>query len=149
VPELLEAVKSFNLMEFYLSLSIEYKGYLKKYSHYLSCYPKKILSCYPECDGCFMVANGAQFLWATAANAIPEGKLKFAEKLLTHALTLAEEIEDQAWIHANLVQVYHDNHESDPEACRKSIKHCRELIKLGYMKAWAENMMQEMLVYKV
>lgn len=149
MPELLEAVKSFNLTEFYFSLTIEDKKSLQKYSRYLSCYPKRILSCHPDCDGCFMVSNGAQFLWATAANAIPDKKLDFAETLLIHALSLAQDPEDLAWVHANLAQVYYDQHKTDPDAGRKSISHCRELVKLGYMRSWAENMIQELAVFQV
>lgn len=149
MPGLLEAVRLFDLTEFFFSLSIQDKEHMKKYSKYLSCYPKNMTSCHPDCDGGFMVTNSAQFLWATAANAIPDGKLGFAERLLLQALSLAEQTDDLAWIHANLAQVYYDAHKSDPDAGRKSISHCRELVKLGYMKTWAKNMMEELLVFQV
>lgn len=149
MSKLNQTVKALNLTEFYFSLSISDKSNFAKYSHYLSCCPEKVTSCQPDCDGCFMVTNGAQFLWATAANAIPEGKLDFAEKLLTYALKIADDPEDFAWIHANLAQVYYDKHKTEPEAGRKSIGHCRELLKLGYMKSWAQNLMQELIVFHV
>lgn len=149
MPDLLKTIRNFGLSEFYFSLSVEHKEYLAKYSQYLATQPQKILSCSPGCDGCFMVENGSQFLWATAANAIPDRKYEFAEEILTHALTIAEDTEDIAWIHANLAQVYYDNHKTSPEAGRKSMTHCRKLIELGYMKSWAQNMMEELAVFQV
>lgn len=150
MPNLLRTVKSFGLTEFYFSLSFGDKTNLANYSQYLTCLPQKKMSCAPNCDGCFMVSNGAQFLWATAANAMPDKKLLFAERLLTHALTIAREKEDIAWIHANLAQVYYEGHKTgsrvDSRAASRSISHCRKLIELGYMKSWAQNMMEEMLV---
>ncbi len=147
MPDLLQTVKSFGLTEFYFSLPVKDKTDLAKYSRYLQCRPQKIISCTSDCEGCFLVTNGAQFLWATAANAIPHKKYGFAERLLTHALSIADETEDIAWIHANLAQVYYDRHKLDPEAGKKTINHCRELIKLGYMKTWARNMMEELAVF--
>ncbi len=149
MTELLKAVKSFGLTQFYFSLSVADKADLDKYAKHLSCYPRRILSCSPACEGCFMVTNGAQFLWAAAANAIPDKKLDFAERLLTHALTIAVDTEDRAWIHANLAQVYYEMHKNRPEAGKKSIHHCRELLKLGYMKSWAQNMIDELMVFQV
>ncbi|PKM82608.1 MAG: hypothetical protein CVU89_03670 [Firmicutes bacterium HGW-Firmicutes-14] len=149
MQSLLETVKSFGLTEFYFSLTVEDKTDLAGYSRHLPCAPLKSNNCSPGCDACFMVVNGAQFLWVTAANAIPDKKLKFAERLLIHALDIATDPEDVAWIHANLAQLYYDDHKYDPEAGRKSILHCRELIKLGYMKPWAKNMIDELMVFQV
>ncbi len=149
MADLMHTVRSFGLTEFYLSLSPEDKRDFARYSRYLSCVPERILSCSPGCEGCFMVTNAARLLWATAANAIPDRKHSFAERLLTHALALSREAEDTAWIHANLAQLYYDRHKNDPEATRKSIFHCRELIKLGYMRSWATNLMEEMAVFHV
>jgi hypothetical protein len=146
---LLETVKTYGLTEFYFSLSVEDKAELARYSRHLPCGPKNSYNCSPVCDVCFMVANGAQFLWATAANAIPDKKLKFAERLLVHALDIAKDHEDLAWIHANLAQLYYDDHKYDSEAGRKSIHHCRELILLGYMKPWAQNMIDELMVFQI
>lgn len=149
MPNLMQTIKSYGLTEFYFSLSVEDKECLANYSQHLSIKPNKLMSCSPDCDGCFMVNNGARFLWATAANAIPDGKYGFVERLLIHALDIADEPDDVAWIHANLAQVYYDKHKLDPAAGRKSITHCRELIKMGYMKSWARNMMEELTVYTV
>ncbi len=149
MSDLLKTVKSFGLTQFYFSLSVEDKAALEKYSRNLSCYPGKILSCSPDCPGCFTVTSAAQFLWATAANSLPDKKLEFAERLLTHALDIAVEEEDKAWIHANLAQVYYDLHKIKPEASKKSIHHCRELIKLGYMKSWAQKLIEEIMVFQV
>lgn len=146
---LLKTVKSLGLAQFYFSLSIEDKEYFNNYAKWLMCEPEKIFSCTPGCDGCFMVENGAQLLWATAANAIPDKKLLFAERLLLYALELANDIEDLAWIHANLAQVYYDKHKTEPSAVRKSITHCNKLIELGYMKSWAENILEELTVLQV
>lgn len=147
--DLQKTVSSLGLAQFYFSLSIEDKEYLEKYSKWLKCRPENMLNCTPGCDGCFMVENAAQLLWATAANAIPDKKLEFAERLLTYAVEIAEDLEDLAWIHANLAQVYYDKHKTDSAAIRKSIKHCRKLIEMGYMKSWAENMMEELMVFQV
>ena len=148
MSQLLQIVKSLGLAEFYFSLSISDKLDMAKYSKYLTCRPEKMMSCSPDCDGCFLVANGAQFLWATAANAIPHKKHGFAERILTHALTIATEMDDRAWTHANLAQIYYDRHKLDPEAGEKSINHCRELIKIGYMKKWAQNIMEELTIFQ-
>lgn len=149
MANLLQTVKSLGLSEFYFSLPVDFKSDLKKYSRYLSISPENIMSCSPDCQGCFMVTNGAQLLWATATNAIPDKKYEFAECLLKHGLTIAKESEDVAWIHANLAQLYYDRHKTDPDAGRRSISHCRELIKLGYMKSWAQNLMEEIMVFQV
>lgn len=147
--DLLKTVKTLGLAQFYFSLPIEDKECFERYSKWLKCEPEKILSCTPGCEGCFMVENAAQLLWATAANAIPDKKLAFAERLLTYALEIAEDIEDLAWIHANLAQVYYDRHKTEPSAVRKTITHCRKLIELGYMKSWAQNMMEELMVFQM
>ena len=149
MSKLIQAIKTLGLTEFYFSLSIIDKTELAKYSKYLA-FPSEIMSrCSAECDGCFVVSNAAQFLWATAANAIPHRKHNFAERLLSHALSIAVETDDLAWIHANLAQIYYDKHKIDPEACIKAIKHCHELIRLGFMKSWAENMMEELVVFQL
>ena len=149
MPDLLKIIKSFGLTEFYVSLSVPDKNDLAHYSRYLICVPENSPTCGPNCDNCFIISSGARFLWATAANAIPEGKLGFARKLLTHALSISFENEDTAWIHANLAQVYYENHKNDHDSVKKSIYHCRELIKMGFMKSWAQNMIEEMTVYYV
>lgn len=149
MADFLRAVRSFGLTKFYLSLSPEEKRDFARYSRYLRCAPDGIACCSPACKGCFVVTNAAQLLWATAGNALPDRKHEFAERLLNHALTISEEPEDTAWIHANLAQLYYDRHKSDPEATGKSIFHCRELIKLGYMRSWATNLMEEMAVFHV
>jgi len=148
MSDLIKTLKQFGLTEFYFSLPIQDKADMAGYSATLICVPQNTLNCRPECNECFMVHNGSQFLWATAANAIPDRKYRFAEKLLTHALSITIETDDLAWIHANLAQVYFDNHKSDPDAGKKSILHCRELIKMGYMKIWARNMMEELTVFQ-
>ncbi len=149
MKDLLKTIKSFGLSEFYFSLSIEDKENLAKYSKWLFCNSDEIYSYSGGCDECFMINSGAQLLWATAANAIPQKKLDFAEKLLIQALEIAKDIEDIAWIHANLAQVYYDKHKTDPSAGRKSITHCRKLIEIGYLKSWAQNMMEELAVFQV
>lgn len=145
---LTQNVKDFGLTEFYFSLSVNDKTELAKYSRYLICRPEKKSKYSSHDEECFQVSNAAQFLWATAANAIPHKKYGFAEHLLQHALTIAVDTDDIAWIHANMAQVYYDKSKLDPEAARKSIMHCRELIKLGFMKSWAENMMEELAVFQ-
>ena len=149
MQDLVRTLKSFGLTEFYFSLSVDDKSNFAKYSKYLNCTPQKIPNCSPNCEGCFVVSNGAQFLWATAANAIPHREFEFAKKLLDHALSIAADPEDAAWTHANLAQIHYDNHKLDPEAGKKSILHCRELIKLGFMKSWAQNMIEELMVFQV
>jgi len=145
----IQAIKNLGLSEFYFSLSISDKADLAKYSKYLI-FPSDIMSrCSADCEECFVVSNASQFLWATAANAIPHRKHRFAERLLRHALSIAVEADDLAWIHANLAQVYYDKHKIDSEACIKAIKHCHELIRLGFMKSWAENMMEELVVFQL
>lgn len=146
MSKLINAIKNLGLTEFYFSLSIRDKAELAEYSKYLI-FPADIgHHCSSDCDECFVVSNAAQFLWATAANAIPHRKHRFAEHLLTHALEIAVETDDLAWTHANLAQIYYDRHKIEPEACLKAIDHCHELIKLGFMKSWAENMMEELVV---
>lgn len=149
MPELLDTVKIFGLAEFYLSRSLTDKKKIAHYSRYLVSSPEQSRSCPRDSCDKFLVTNGAQFLWATAANAIPDQELYLAEDLLLKALSIANELEDIAWIHANLAQVYYDLHKTDPDAARKSIQHCRQLIGLGYMSRWAENMMQELAVMQV
>ncbi len=146
MPNLMQTIKSFGLTEFYLSLSVSDKEDLARYSRYLVCPPDRTV-CSPLCDSCFIVKNGAQLLWASAANAIPDRKLDFARRLLTHALSIAGDNEDIAWIHANLAQVYYESHKTDRESLKKSIYHCHELIRMGFMKSWAENMIEEMTVF--
>jgi hypothetical protein len=143
MPDLLKKVKSFGLTGFYLSLSVENKANLANYSKYLICKSEQLPGCSPNCQDCFMVTNGARFLWATAANALPNQKYEFSEELLTHALTIAYDNEDIAWIHANLAQLYYHKKKSDPAASAKSINHCNKLISLGYMKSWAEGLIEE------
>ena len=148
MPDLMQTIKSYGLTEFYFSLSVADKGDLARYSRYLVCPPDKTV-CSPGCDSCFLVQNGAQLLWASAANAIPDNKLDFARRLLIHALSISGNDEDTAWIHANLAQVYYENHKLDRESLKKSIYHCHELIKMGFMKSWANNMIEEMSVFQV
>ena len=148
MPNLLQTIKSFGLTEFYFSLSVADKENFARYSRYLVCPPESTV-CSPVCESCFVVKNGAQLLWASAANAIPEKKLDFARRLLNHALSISGDDEDTAWIHANLAQVYYENHKLDREAVKKSIHHCHELIKMGFMKSWAHNMIEEMSVFHV
>lgn len=149
MPDLVKIVKAFRLTEFYFSLSVPDKADFARYSQYLSCDLQKTISCPQSCQGFFTVSNGAQFLWATAANAIPDRKYEFAERLLHQALISANDIEDIAWIHANLAQIYYDLYKSDPEAGKKSISHCQELIKIGYMKSWAKNIIEELKEYEL
>lgn len=149
MSKFIQAIKTLGLSEFYFSLSIGDKAELAKYSKYLAFASDKTFRCSSDCDGCFVVTNAAQFLWATAANAIPHRKYRFAERLLSHALKIAVETDDLAWIHANLAQIYYDKHKIDPEACIKAVKHCHELIRLGFMKSWAENMMEELVVFQL
>lgn len=149
MTKLIKAIKTLGLSEFYFSLSIEDKAELAKYSKYLI-FPSDILShCSVDCERCFVVSNGAQFLWATAANAIPHKKYRFSERLLSHALNIAVETDDFAWIHANLAQLYYDKHKIDPDACLKAMHHCDELIRLGFMKSWAQNMMEDLVVFQL
>jgi hypothetical protein len=149
MSKLIQAIKTLGLTEFYFSLSVSDKAELAKYSKYLV-FPYDIkFHCSTECDECFVISNAAQFLWATAANAIPHRKYSFAERLLSHALDIAVEADDLAWIHANLAQVYYDKHKIDSKACLKAIHHCHELIRLGFMKSWAENMMEELVVFQI
>lgn len=149
MSNLTQTLKAFGLTKFYFSLSVSDKAELDKYSKYMICRLQKKPGHSTQYTECFQVSNAAQFLWVTAANAIPHKKYNFAEHLLNHALTIAVETDDIAWIHANLAQVYYEKHKIDPEAGKKSILHCRELIKLGFMKSWAENMMQGLAVFQV
>lgn len=149
MPELLDTVKIFGLAEFYLSRTITDKKKIAHYSKYLVCSPAESRSCPRDCCDKFLVTNGAQFLWATAANAIPKKDLALAEDLLQKALAIANEVEDIAWIHANLAQVFYDLSKTNPDSGRKCIHHCRQLIGLGYMSKWAENMMQELMVFQM
>lgn len=140
-------LKYLGLLEFYLSLSIEDKNHLAKYSKFFSCYPIDVMSYSFDCEE-FSVSNGAQFLWASAANAICEKKFDFAERILNHALTIAIQIEDIAWIHANLAEIYYEKQKTETNFSKKCIHHCKELIQMGFMKKWAKAILKELVPQK-
>ncbi len=49
-----------------------------------------------------------------------------------------------AWIHANLAQLSYDRDHTDPAAGPKTIFHCRELLRLGFMQPWARRIIAEL-----
>lgn len=146
---LINILKKFRLLEFYIGLQPEEKDFMNHYSRqfYLYTPPCKDI---PACeDLLFSVKRPAQLLWTTAANAIPDRKWDFAEKLLVKALEIANDREDLAWTHANLTQLYYDQHRKKPASIRKCLHHCHQLLATGYFTSWAENMLAEVMVMQI
>lgn len=145
---LIANLKKHRLLEFYFSLTPVEKEMLAYYSRHIAFFvpPCKEL---PSCNELFTIKNPAQLLWTTAANAIPDRKWEFAERLLKTALEMAATREDQAWIHANLTQLYHDQHKQRPEYIKKCLHHCHQLLNTGYFTSWAENMLAEVMVMHI
>jgi hypothetical protein len=147
--DLLNTLKKYRLLEFYLTLSPEEKEMLVRYSRHISFYIPPCQEVPPCEELIFTVKGPAQLLWTTAANAIPDRKWDFAEKLLQKALVIADNREDRAWIHANLTQLYHDQHRKKPEYIKKCLYHCHQLLGTGYFTSWAENMLAEVMVMHI
>lgn len=146
---LITTLKRHRLLGFYFSLAPAEKELLAQYSRHISFYVPPCKETPPRDEMVYTINNPAQLLWTTAANAIPDRKWDFAEKLLKTALEMADTREDQAWIHANLTQLYHDRYKKQPEYTKKCLYHCHQLLGTGYFTSWAENMLAEVMVMHI
>lgn len=132
-----ELLHKLKLTGFYMALSIEEKSMFYHYSNTLEHYLEE------DSSKTQKFISAPRFLWTTAANAIPQHDLAFAEKLLNYALELANEQEDLAWIHLNLTQLYLDQQGENDQASVKGIFHCQATIKTGYFTGWAQNLLEQ------
>lgn len=147
--DMLASLKKHRLLEFYLSLSPKEKAQLIYYSRHISFLVPTCKEIPSGNDPVFTAKNPAQLLWTTAANAIPDQKWDFAEKLLSKALELSDNREDSAWIHANFTQLYHDQLRHRADCIKKCLYHCHQLLGTGYFTSWAENMLAEVMVMHI
>jgi len=146
---LLATLKKHRLTGFYFSLKPAEKELFAHYSRHISFYVPPCKEMPPCEDLLFTINSPAQLLWTSAANAIPDCKWDFAEKLLLKALEITNTREDTAWVHANLTQLYYDQHKKKPDNIRKCLHHCHKLLGTGYFTSWAENMLAEVMVMHV
>jgi hypothetical protein len=129
-------LKSFQLGSFYMSLPVELKEQWQQYSRDLPTKP-------PIHNESFYCDNAAQFLWTSAANAIPQKDYQLAQTLLYQALQLTDSKQDLAWIHANLTQLYYDQLEKLPDAEEKCRYHCQQAKSTGYFQDWCDQMINQ------
>ncbi|MBO8137159.1 MAG: hypothetical protein H0Z40_03360 [Desulfotomaculum sp.] len=136
MEELIKVIKKYRLGSFYINLPVELKEQWLKDAAGLP------LTVVPSQKGSsFFIENAAQLLWTSAANAIPRKHYALAERLLHKALQLADSIQDKAWIHGNLTQLYHLQMDKIPGAKEKCRHHCRETINTGYFQGWCEKIL--------
>ncbi|AVX20045.1 hypothetical protein SAMN02745885_00909 [Carboxydocella sporoproducens DSM 16521] len=130
----LRHLKRLGLLPFYFSLLPEHKQLLLSYGFADPVYTQTL-------------RRPCQFLWVTAANALPHGHWDFCEFILHFAWQLAEKQglqADLAHIHANLAQLYSDQVLTKQKAVEKCLFHCQQVLKTGYFTRWAQQLLEEM-----
>lgn len=153
---LVDIVKRVGLADWYLELPVSDKELLTRYYYddglIVNFRGDLVRRKDPLPEDAFLIDSAPRFLWVTAANALPQGHLDFAEMLLLKALGLfrqavsppeLNQMADFAHIHANLAQLYADKTPAEASAAALCIHHARETIKTGYFTAWAEKLCRE------